>query len=225
MKNFNGSMLDTSRENWIDFAKGIAIILVMWGHVYTVQDRLFNWITAWHVAVFLILTGYLFEGQKKTDMSFRNTENKIIKPYVIFSIFAVILDSLVIYWQTGSAISVIKRMVLEVYKTVIFYGIHALWYLSSYIIAVFIFLKLKKIRYSYLLFLLFSVIGVGFSILAQKLNMVFNGSIVMAMELLVASIVRGFVCSSFLMMGAALFQAYRKFGLLNQYGTICGGHY
>lgn len=49
-----------NRLIWIDTAKGIAILMVMWGHIVVKHDALYRWITTFHVPAFLVITGYLY---------------------------------------------------------------------------------------------------------------------------------------------------------------------
>ena len=47
-----------SRIPWVDSAKGMAMLLIIWGHVQE-PSTLYSWITSFHVQVFLVLTGIL----------------------------------------------------------------------------------------------------------------------------------------------------------------------
>ena len=93
------------REEWIDSAKGIAILLVVFGHVlssYIVADMfkehyvamryMFETIYSFHMPLYFLLSGYLYSKIEKTD-TITDYKNLIIKkviglgiPYVIFSI-------------------------------------------------------------------------------------------------------------------------------------------
>lgn len=52
------------RINWIDFAKGVAIILVVIGHVIPESINLFGFIYAFHMPFFFIMAGYLLNTEK-----------------------------------------------------------------------------------------------------------------------------------------------------------------
>lgn len=48
------------RENWIDWAKSIGIMLVIMGH-YGMGDKIYGtFIYAFHMPLFFIVSGYLF---------------------------------------------------------------------------------------------------------------------------------------------------------------------
>ena len=53
-------MKTVSRFEWVDTAKGIAILMVMWGHAVIKHDAIYWWITTFHVPTFLVITGYLY---------------------------------------------------------------------------------------------------------------------------------------------------------------------
>ena len=93
------------RENWIDIAKGIAILLVVIGHVnlgflnsnmFVNQQNIMKWvhftIYSFHMSLFFILSGYLYAKtwqMKDLKQYKRNIFEKIINigiPYVTFSI-------------------------------------------------------------------------------------------------------------------------------------------
>ena len=55
-------MKEQERLSWIDAAKGLAMLIIVWGHVQT-GSPLKMWITSFHVPVYLVLTGYLYAGK------------------------------------------------------------------------------------------------------------------------------------------------------------------
>ncbi len=130
-------LLQAGRLAWIDCLKGLAILLVIWGHTQH-ESPLNTWIQSFHVSIFLVVSGYLYAEQNKTIKSFDRTVHKLIKPYLIFSVFALLMNAL-----TGSltSVNVRKNAVIDIYKTISLYGIHAIWYLPSYAIATYIVLK------------------------------------------------------------------------------------
>lgn len=53
-------MKTVSRFEWVDTAKGIAILMVMWGHAVIKHDAIYWWITTFHGPTFLVIIGYLY---------------------------------------------------------------------------------------------------------------------------------------------------------------------
>ena len=75
------------RINWIDYAKGIGIILVILGHSIF-PETLKIWICSFHMPLFFMLSGFTFNIEKYNDFkSFVKRKFKtLIIPYFIFSI-------------------------------------------------------------------------------------------------------------------------------------------
>lgn len=69
--------VSSDRYKWIDTLKGIGILLVMWGHVQQTSP-LKLWISSFHVASFLVISGFLIARSGKTYEDFRNKTIKKI---------------------------------------------------------------------------------------------------------------------------------------------------
>lgn len=87
-------LTDRQRETWIDIAKAIGIMLVMYGHVIT-SGTLTNIIYVFHMPFFFALSGYLF-GLSKRKYSFGgfviSRSKSLLLPYIYF------LGILFLYW-------------------------------------------------------------------------------------------------------------------------------
>ena len=92
-----------TRYEWIDVAKGIAILLVMWGHIVAIHDAFYDWVTSFHVPVFLVITGFLFFAQNKQKNDFKKTLTKIRHPYWVFSVVSIVTDCMWSYCSGGGA--------------------------------------------------------------------------------------------------------------------------
>lgn len=138
--------------------------------------------------------------------SFKHTANKILWPYLIFSIFATLTDSVLAFNDSSNIKSVCKIVLVDGYKTVILYGIHALWYLGSYVIAVWIYLKIKNFskKARGCLEVIFILTGIVLSCISNMYKM---PTIIL---LLFASCIRSLVCSVFLFCGSDLLGIMRK---------------
>lgn len=80
-------MNDTSKRiEWIDIAKGITMILIVWGHNLDTTSLLFRVITSFAVATFMFLSGWFH----KQNISFKEFVYKklitLVRPYYIFGI-------------------------------------------------------------------------------------------------------------------------------------------
>ncbi|MGN1328126.1 MAG: acyltransferase family protein [Eubacterium sp.] len=90
-----------NRIEWLDNAKGLAIILVVVGHlIQTIcpdLQLLFKFIYSFHMPVFFIISGYFIEksSKNKSFLEFANNKAKqLMLPYLFFVILTAIYDLL-----------------------------------------------------------------------------------------------------------------------------------
>ena len=74
-------VVESSRLKWADIAKGIGIVLVVWGHS-SLPFEFRKWVYSFHMPLFFILSGYFYKSQKYgfTDFFLRKLRTLII-PY------------------------------------------------------------------------------------------------------------------------------------------------
>ncbi|MDD4248349.1 MAG: acyltransferase family protein [Methanosarcina sp.] len=75
------------RLRWIDTLKGIAIILVVVGHL-SIYDDLGLYIYSFHMPLFFFISGYLFNMKKYKDVPMKFLQNKaktLLLPYLSFT--------------------------------------------------------------------------------------------------------------------------------------------
>lgn len=147
------------RIHYLDYAKGIAIILVVLGHIFS-GGNIKTYIYSFHMPLFFIISGYLFNYSNVK--SFKEFINKKIKAYLIPYVTFSIINILGYYLLSGLSLIVLRNNLLETIK---FCGIGALWFLPILFIAetIFMFCKFnnKKIIYSVLIFIGVSVISLS----------------------------------------------------------------
>lgn len=133
--------MSSKRESWIDTAKGIAIVLVVLGHVVssyhsagkyldsTVVNFVGRFIYSFHMAVFMFLSGYLFhynfEKTKKQQILQKLINYGI--PYVVFT---------VLWWEMKNLISFATNSALGI-KDLLYiplYPISFMWYIYALLI-------------------------------------------------------------------------------------------
>lgn len=133
------------RIDYLDYSKGISIILVVLGHILS-KGNIKTYIYSFHMALFFIVSGYLFNCSK--IISFKDFIHKringILIPYCTFSI----INVLGYYILSGLSFINLKNNLLDSIK---FYGIGALWFLPVLFISesIFMFCKtnIKKFIY------------------------------------------------------------------------------
>lgn len=59
---------DAKRIEWVDVARGIAIILVMIGHAPGTPKVLSEWLYTFHIPLFFFLSGFVFSAEKYSDI-------------------------------------------------------------------------------------------------------------------------------------------------------------
>lgn len=72
-----------NRLNYLDVCKAIGIILVVLGHTYGLPEVLYNIIYSFHMPLFFIVSGYLYNETKYNDISFNKLINLRFRAYVI----------------------------------------------------------------------------------------------------------------------------------------------
>ena len=83
----------TNRIDWIDAAKGIGILLVMFGHCWLSAEYTY-WLTAFHMPLFFILSGYTFSTKRPfTDFLHAKAKTLLI-PYAAFALFYTVFYTL-----------------------------------------------------------------------------------------------------------------------------------
>lgn len=88
--------MKNDRILWVDALKGIGIILVILGHIYSIYNKVNIWIYSFHMPLFFFISGYLSLNSLKSNKSNKEYLIKKIKTLLIpFIIFEIILY---VYW-------------------------------------------------------------------------------------------------------------------------------
>lgn len=84
--------MENDRLVYIDFYRGIGMILVVMGHVYF--GSLFNtFIHAFHMPLFFFISGYLYHKEERISYAIQKKAKRFLIPYFTYGFFVVI-----IYW-------------------------------------------------------------------------------------------------------------------------------
>lgn len=199
-------MKTESRFEWVDTAKGIAILMVMWGHAVIKHDVIYWWITTFHVPTFLVITGYLYGKKNKVHFGSKESIIKLAKPYLVFSIISCCTDFAYEYLSSKSISGAVKIAGIDIYKTLFLYGIHALWYLPAYVLSAKLFFVVKnkaENKSKHLIVPLMALVGVGFNFLSPYIKGRVPSSIYMLAAIPVVTVVRALLCTVFITFGYA----------------------
>jgi len=75
-----------NRLNWVDWAKAIAITLVVLGHLPMDKDNyLIRYLTVFHMPLFFFISGFLTKIDKGTPIKVRKYMTSLILPYFIYN--------------------------------------------------------------------------------------------------------------------------------------------
>lgn len=89
MPELSNTLENNRRIAWIDTAKAIAMLLIVFGHVY-IAGYAQRFVYTFHVPVFVFLSGYCFSGEKKFFTFLKKKLIRIMVPYYFFGLFAIV---------------------------------------------------------------------------------------------------------------------------------------
>ena len=198
-----------NRLTWADAAKGLAMLIIMWGHVQH-PSPIKLWLTSFHVPLFLVLSGILL-SRKSTVGGGKYLINKLIYPYLTFSFIAITCHFLNCTFWSGMTAGM-ESIVTNVYKTITGYGIYAIWFIPSYFIACYIFSITFNIsiKWQICLLLLWAFIGmVGSELLVWLEQQIRNQYCYDAAYYPIAALFRGIACTYYIVLGRLVLEAYK----------------
>lgn len=83
------------RINWIDWAKSIAIIMVVFGHIpENTNNFLIRYICTFHMPLFFFISGYLSKRQTNLSNNIKKYWHSLIIPYFIYHLLPILVGSL-----------------------------------------------------------------------------------------------------------------------------------
>lgn len=227
LKKEYGLAINQNRIPWIDAIKGIAMILIMWGHVQSTSP-LKLWLTSFHVPLYLILSGILIchsckSSGKRPSGDAQKLKSKLLRPYLSFSAIAVVCLFLYGFYCDGFE-SGAKSIILNVYKTITCYGILAIWFIPSYGIACYVFGKTCHDSFwiNVLTLILWAGVGIAGSTFFSYLQENASSLTYNIVYFPAAALLRGMACTYYMVLGKILYELYLKFHNLNGFTIILG---
>lgn len=100
------------RIQWLDVAKGIGILCVVYGHATFTNEIWRIWIYSFHMPLFFFLSGITYNENKYASFkSLLISKTKaILIPYILFCILALgrnVVEQMYLFWKTGQSFQVI----------------------------------------------------------------------------------------------------------------------
>ena len=83
-----GSIMDKNKRiEYLDMARGIAILAIVLGHIYA-TNFVKVWICSFHVALFFIISGCLikYKDNQQISLIIKSRIKNILIPYILFGI-------------------------------------------------------------------------------------------------------------------------------------------
>ena len=124
------------RITFIDMARGLAILLVVMGHRGFITERTNIFISSFHLPLFFIASGMLFELKSErlveTSTFFKRKIKSLFIPYFFFSVCSMLLD---LYFKPTGAENAISDLKLHLVETFTLQGYSVLWFLPVVFIA------------------------------------------------------------------------------------------
>ena len=185
------------RVDYLDYSKGIAIILVVLGHICS-EGNIKTYIYSFHMPLFFIISGYLFNYSNVK--SFKEFINKKIKAYLIPYVTFSIINILGYYLLSGLSLIVLRNNLLETIK---FCGIGALWFLPVLFIAetIFVFCKFNNKKFIYSVLIFIGISGIALSIW------------VLTRSFIALILIRSMISLIFITIGYSLFNVIKNLNL------------
>ncbi len=84
---------EMQRTDSFDILKGIGIILMIIAHTFGPNSILWDYIYAFHMPLFFIVSGYFYKTKPFFELSKKNI-NKLLIPYIVLCIIVIILNQI-----------------------------------------------------------------------------------------------------------------------------------
>ena len=141
--------MNKSRITYLDYAKGIGILFVVYGHIEYVTEGVRGFISSFHMPLFFIISGMLIALKNEDTKNFNDSVLKkakgILIPYVSFSIIYFFIDIMNLYLHKIDMNTFIENAI----SSATFYGVSVLWFLPALFIgetvSLFILVKMHEL--------------------------------------------------------------------------------
>lgn len=129
------------RLDYIDYAKGIGILLVALGHIYDYKIFAKIWIFSFHMPLFFIISGYLLEYNKTYNRDFQDVFVSRLKSLIIpFYVYSVINTFVLLCLNNFSKEILIENAI----RIATLQGKGGIWFLPCLFFAELIYVLLRK---------------------------------------------------------------------------------
>lgn len=140
---------DSDRLVGVDLVRVLGVLAILAGHVWYASDTAHLLTYSWHVPVFFLLSGYLWQDARSLRVELARRWSSIIVPYLVwwFVVCAVYLT-----WAVASGYGVLKPMYYVLLAAwggaLAFRPFTAFWFFSALVVAV-LFLRLVRHQHAW----------------------------------------------------------------------------
>lgn len=133
------------RIAYLDVARGIGMILVVMGHIDFISEPLRDYITSFHMPLFLMVSGILLYVTKTEERSFREVARSkaatILLPYFVFSTGALLFE---LVRALVKDLDMTGELFRRGFQTLCLQGFSTFWFLPTLFIGELIFIRIRQ---------------------------------------------------------------------------------
>ncbi len=138
-------MTDKKRIAYLDIARGIGMILVVMGHVEYVNSTLRQFISAFHMPLFFLISGILIwekqEEKRQLQELIKHKLHSIMIPYAVFSLLSFLMEGSRIAIKGLTEWPIVFR---QLYQSLCLQGVSTLWFLPALFMSELLFIGIRK---------------------------------------------------------------------------------
>lgn len=136
---------------FLDAAKGVGILAVMFGHITSLGNPVDRWISTFKLPIFFIVAGFLIcYKEEVSTVPFGKFSVKRVRamllPYLYFSGIVILYRMVRAAFQGKGADGMLRQLLADLLDTFSFRGISALWFLPAIFIAEILFFFVMRAR-------------------------------------------------------------------------------
>lgn len=159
-----------SRINWIDWAKALAVTVVIFCHLPQSQEWFYyRYLQAVIIVIFFFLSGYLKKDRGSDKDNWRKYRHGLIQPYLLYNV-VIYPYWLVKYYMLNGAMPDLFHALRPIFGALLFQHENTfceplngpLWYLPAILIMHIIIDLCRKTRYQHQIMISLCIISVGF---------------------------------------------------------------
>ena len=206
------------RIHYIDFAKGIGIILVILAHISYISDNTRIFVVSFHMPLFFILSGMLVFLRKEYDRSLKDTVinkfRRMMIPYFVYSVIGILIY--IVYYLLTGRDGGFPTVLSDIVQTLTLYGFSVMWFLPAIfgaeILLIIVIRKFKSQPKRLAIIAVFTAAAMILNKYLEAANALYGLNPVFSVfHLLAVAILRAPVCMSFAYAGFLASEIWSRF--------------